>query len=480
MSVVGGRLGVMNDPMQVLARAREAVREVAALRAAGYDDTVVVAACQGIEEIARTLGSAQTQFAGEIDVRSGEEFGTAGLSYRYGYRRAAGFLERLTRVSAPEARRRVTLGRNVRPRRSFGDELLPASFPAVAAAMERGEMNAESALTVTRILDAAERRGAMPENVAIAEEALVESAATLSADLVRTQAEVWGARLDPDGAEPRDERAHARRSATAGITIDGLTPVTLMVPDLDLALIKAAWAESATFGSRPRFLSEEERESATTVMIDDQGEQKEVLVDPRSRTQRQYDVLIGNMKAGLRAKNTGDGGARSLATVNVVITAKDFESSNGVGWIDGIEQPVSAATVRKIACGAGFTPIVLADNGAVIGVGKRQRYFSAKQRKILAVRDGDTCAWPGCTAPPEWLDAHHVVEYEKGGATTIENGILICDGHHNIVHVAGYELRMINGKPYLRAPFEVDPTQEWKPLGINRATLTNEIEPFDF
>ena len=39
---------------------------------------------------------------------------------------------------------------------------------------------------------------------------------------------------------------------------------------------------------------------------------------------------------------------------------------------------------------------------------------------------------------------------------------------------------MIDGKPFLCAPFEVDPTQEWKPLGINRATLTNEIEPFDF
>ena len=307
MSVGGGTLGVMNDPMQVLEEAEIAVRKVAALRATGLDDTVVVEATRRIECLTRLATSAGIQFAGEIDVRSGEEFGTTGLSYRYGYRRAAGFLEQLTRVSAPEARRRVTLGRHVRPRRSFGDELLPASFPAVAAAMERGEMNTESALTVTRILDAAERRGAMPENVAIAEEALVESAATLSADLVRTQAEVWGARLDPDGAEPRDERAHARRSATAGITIDGLTPVTLMVPDLDLALIKAAWAESATFGSRPRFLSDEERETATTVMIDDQGEQREVLVDPRSRTQRQYDILIGNMKAGLRAKNTGDG-----------------------------------------------------------------------------------------------------------------------------------------------------------------------------
>ena len=480
MSVGGGSVEGMNSPQQVIDTAKEALLAVAALPATQLTDPDLVSACQQTEKLARILGSAQTQFAGEIDERSREEFGTNGLSSRYGYRRAAGLIETLTRISAPGARRRVELGRKVRPRKSFAGELLPASFPAVAQAMADGTVGVEAAFTITRILDAAERRGAMPENIAIAERALVDEAATLSADLVRVQAEVWGARLDPDGAEPRDEKAFTKRSATAGATIDGLTQVTLMVPDVDMALINGVWSESATFGSKPRFLSDEERESATTVMVDDHGEQKEVLVDPRTRQQRQYDVLIGNVKAGLRAKDNGDSGARSLATVNVVINAKDFTTGRGVGWIDGIEQPISAKTVREIACGAGFTPIILADNGAVIAAGKRQRFFSTKQKKILAVRDGCQCAWPGCKAPPEWLDAHHVIPWEKGGPTTVENGILFCDGHHTLVHHSGFTLRMIDGKPFLLAPFEVDPTQTWQPLGINRATLAADIEPFDF
>jgi len=410
----------MDEVTQVLEEAEQVARKVAALQASACDDRALVATTQRLEGVARMLTSAQTQFAGEIDERSRVEFGTDGLSRRYGFRNAAPFIEKLTRISAPGARRRVELGRKVRPRKSFGGELLPASFPAVAQAMAEGAMGAEAAFTITRILDAAERRGAMPENVAIAEKALVDEAATLSADLVRVQAEVWGARLDPDGAEPRDEKAFTKRSAAAGATFDGLTQVTLMVPDVDMALIDSVWAESATFGSKPRFLSEEERETATTVMVDDHGEQKEVLVDPRTRQQRQYDVLIGNVKAGLRARENGDSGARSLATVNVVISAKDFTTRRGVGWIDGIEQPVSAKTVREIACGAGFTSIILADNGAVIATGKRQRFFSAKQRKILAVRDGCQCAWPGCKAPPEWLEAHHVIPWEEGGPTTVE------------------------------------------------------------
>jgi len=480
MSVVSGNLDAMDEVTQVLEEAEQVARKVAALQASACDDRALVATTQRLEGVARMLTSAQTQFAGEIDERSRVEFGTDGLSRRYGFRKAAPFIEKLTRISAPSARRRVDLGRKVRPRKSFGGELLPASFPAVAQAMAEGAMGAEAAFTITRILDAAERRGAMPENVAIAEKALVDEAATLSADLVRVQAEVWGARLDPDGAEPRDARAFTKRSAAAGATFDGLTQVTLMVPDVDMALIDSVWAESATFGSKPRFLSDEERETATTVMVDDHGEQKEVLVDPRTRQQRQYDVLIGNVKVGLRARENGDSGARSLATVNVVISAKDFTTGRGVGWIDGIEQPVSAKTVREIACGAGFTPIILADNGAVIATGKRQRFFSAKQRKTLAVRDGCQCAWPGCKAPPEWLEAHHVIPWEEGGPTTVENGILICDGHHNIVHTSGFILRMIDGKPFLLAPFEVDPTQTWQPLGINRATLAADIEPFEF
>ena len=470
----------MTDPMEVLEQAKAALSELATLPLAGLPDEVLVGACEQAEQVGRLLDSVRVQTAAEIEERSRDELGSNGLAFRHGQKRAVTFIEQLTRTSASEARRRVTLGRRIRPRTAFDGYVLEAEFPLVGAAMSVGAIGIDAASHVTRILDSAARNHAAPEGIRAAEEALVESGAFLSADLVRTQAEAWRAALDPDGTEPRDEKAWTKRSARAGECVDGLTPLTLMVTSPDLALIQAAWDESAKFGTKPRFLSDEERDANTSFVENENGEFEEVFRDPRTRLQRQYDVLIGNIRAGLRSKETGDSGCRSLATVNVVITAKDFESGRGVGWIDGITEPVSAKTVREMADDAGFTPIVLDEHGALIATAPRQRFFPTRMRQQIIVRDGHQCIWLGCCAPPGWLDAHHVIEYSKGGKTEVANGVMICPAHHKFLEYSGYELKMINGTPWLLAPFQVDPTQTWRPLGANRALITQAIEPFRF
>ncbi|MCU1537932.1 MAG: nuclease, partial [Humibacillus sp.] len=47
------------------------------------------------------------------------------------------------------------------------------------------------------------------------------------------------------------------------------------------------------------------------------------------------------------------------------------------------------------------------------------------------------CSYPGCTVPPQWCDAHHVVHWSRGGATDLRNGALLCGRHHTIVHQLG-------------------------------------------
>ncbi|HET9633086.1 MAG TPA: HNH endonuclease signature motif containing protein, partial [Terrabacter sp.] len=58
------------------------------------------------------------------------------------------------------------------------------------------------------------------------------------------------------------------------------------------------------------------------------------------------------------------------------------------------------------------------------------------QRRALAQRDGG-CSYPGCTIPPQWCDAHHVVHWLHGGATDLSNGALLCGRHHIVVHERG-------------------------------------------
>lgn len=162
---------------------------------------------------------------------------------------------------------------------------------------------------------------------------------------------------------------------------------------------------------------------------------------------------------------------RPLTTVMAVVTLKDLQAGTGVAWLDDIDEPVSAITAQQLACDAGYREIVLGTSGEVLYLGVTRRLFSAVQRKALAVRDGG-CAWGQCPAPPSWCEAHHVIEWEAGGKTDIDNGMLLCSRHHHELHAGEHTIRMINGKPHMLAPPWIDPTQTWRPLGMTRALLT--------
>ena len=51
----------------------------------------------------------------------------------------------------------------------------------------------------------------------------------------------------------------------------------------------------------------------------------------------------------------------------------------------------------------------------------------------LTHRDGG-CSFPGCTMPAAWTDAHHVIAWYQGGATSLLNTTLLCRRHHTHVH----------------------------------------------
>lgn len=172
----------------------------------------------------------------------------------------------------------------------------------------------------------------------------------------------------------------------------------------------------------------------------------------------------------MRASEFAPVGMRSTATVMAVIQWKDLQSGTGVGWLDDVAEPVSAATIQRLACDAGLRKIVLGPDGEVLHLGALERYFTKAQKLALAVRDGG-CIVTNCTAPPGWCDAHHVIEHQDGGETTIDNGVLLCPAHHTWLHSSEFRLKMVNGKPYMLAPPWLDPAQEWKPVGRTRAIM---------
>lgn len=71
-------------------------------------------------------------------------------------------------------------------------------------------------------------------------------------------------------------------------------------------------------------------------------------------------------------------------------------------------------------------------NGEVIGSGRTTRTISHRLRRALEHRDR-TCVVPGCGAT-RGLHAHHIQHWEDGGATELNNLVLLCPYHHRLHH----------------------------------------------
>jgi len=101
--------------------------------------------------------------------------------------------------------------------------------------------------------------------------------------------------------------------------------------------------------------------------------------------------------------------------------------------------PVSAATVRRLACDGTITRVVLAPESVVIDVGRARRVVAGAARRALNARDGH-CKWPRCERAASWSDAHHIVHWSDGGETDLANMILLCHRHHWMAHEGGWQL----------------------------------------
>lgn len=446
----------MNEAVHELGQAKRLLADAARAGAAGLDDSALVLAATTVEEIGRLVDALRVQLAAEIDERSRYELGRDGLAQRLGESRAVHLIEKLTRVSSGEAARRVRLGRATRPRFGLDGRPLPAEYPAVSCALADGMLGLDAAAVIVQHLAQADT--APLEHRDRAEHALVEAAATLSADLVAVRARVWREALDPDGAEPRDEDLRRRRQFWIGREVDGMAKFGGYADPTNAALLKAALAERSGPNVQPRFLSAEELAAAPESR------------DPRTTDQRNFDIVMGLVAAGIRSSESKRKSMRSLTTVIAVVNKKDLEAGTGVGWLDDVHEPVSVATINELACDAGVRTLVLGDHGEVLYLGTTERLFSRVQRLALAVRDGG-CIWNGCHAPPGWCHAHHVIPCSEGGLTDVDNGVLLCPAHHHALHASEYELRMINGRPYLRAPAWIDASREWVPLGKSRESM---------
>ncbi len=101
--------------------------------------------------------------------------------------------------------------------------------------------------------------------------------------------------------------------------------------------------------------------------------------------------------------------------------------------------PVCDETARRIGCDATVRRLVMDGPAEVLELGRSSRLVNRAMRRSLQHRDRG-CVFPGCTAPVNWCDAHHLVHWEDCGPTNLDNLVLLCRRHHVACHEGGWRL----------------------------------------
>ena len=207
-------------------------------------------------------------------------------------------------------------------------------------------------------------------------------------------------------------------------------------------------------------------------------------LDLRSRPQKLLDGLVGACKAALAAGSLpAAGGLRPQVMVTIDYRDLLARLGNAAGAEAAARKrlarqaarnqarrtfehtgtllftgPVTASTVRKIACDADIIPVVLGGEGRILDIGRASRVFPPHIRKALTARD-QGCAFPGCTIPAPWCEAHHIDYWSRGGTTGTENGVLLCSHHHHVIHKEHWSIQVRTGIPWFIPPPHIDPRQ---------------------
>jgi hypothetical protein len=130
---------------------------------------------------------------------------------------------------------------------------------------------------------------------------------------------------------------------------------------------------------------------------------------------------------------------------------------------------LASESVRRLACDSRIE-WVLETQGRAVGIGRRGRQVPEAIHRILRHRDGAACRFPGCERK-RWLHAHHLVHWAEGGATNLDNLVLLCHAHHRLIHEGGWRT---SGHPNHDLRFH-DPGG--RPLRTNAIPKTIEARP---
>ena len=148
----------------------------------------------------------------------------------------------------------------------------------------------------------------------------------------------------------------------------------------------------------------------------------------------------------LVAMVNGNGAALGVPEIVAVLdaTAPDAHGHPTIDW--GLPVELPARVLHDLLGVAHIHPVVVR-NGVVLyapgalNLGRSTRLANRAQRRVLRALY-PTCAIPGCEARFELCKIHHVIWWDDGGLTDLDNLLPLCSRHHHDVHDAGWQLKL--------------------------------------
>jgi hypothetical protein len=295
-------------------------------------------------------------------------------------------------------------------------------MPETRAALEAGDVS----LAAARLLASA--HGVDPQAFARGETQLVDAARHQSIQDLTKVVGFWRERAEHERAPDREGSLRSRRAFHASVSFLGMVRVDgELDPETGETLLTAL---GAVQGAEARSRG---------------------LDDRRTPAQRRADAI------GEICRQWLDGAGRPVVGgerphVTVTVSAETLaRTSAEAGELDHAG-PVPREIARRLACDASVMRVVMAGRSEPLDVGRRTSVIAPALRRAVIVRDGH-CRFPGCDRPHTWCDAHHVLHWADGGATALDNLLLLCRRHHRMVHrPGGFRLAIEDGSPVFRRP----------------------------
>ena len=310
---------------------------------------------------------------------------------------------------------RVSLSRAIQPfRRAAAVDLLPE----FGAALSAGEVNVDHVDVLARSVAALDYE--TKQRLAERDDFLTEVAGrTTSAEFARTlRTEIRRAQRD-DGIDTLQQQ---RRNTRLRTWVDRETGM---------------WCLRGEFDPETGAILETRLNNAVEALFHDTTPD----TCPTDLIEKQHHLRALALFSITAGKNTGRAGSIDMSILIDAQTLLDG-ATHAHSVIDcglGIELPIE--TIRRMACYADITPIIVGADGVHLELQQTTRLANREQRRALrAMYKG--CAVPGCCVAWDHVVIHHLKYFRNGGPTDIANLLPLCHKHHHLAHEGGWRFSL--------------------------------------